>query len=369
MGDPAPLPGSRDGRTLRKTRFAECASSSRPSRSTAATSRWSAAATWPSSKLRLALDTPARVLWFAPEGGLGRRQRPAGAPEPLDRLPDGGRPARRARWSSSPCPTRTPGRARSPRRAALRAPWSMSSTSPTLSDFHTPALIDRGEVVVGIATGGAAPVLARDVRSRVEAVLPKGLEILGAAVARHPRHGEGDPRRLRRPPRLLDARAARPGRRARGRGRRGGCAPRDAARAQHARPRPRARSGSSAPGPGDPELLTLKALRAHPGGGRHRPRPPGAPTRCSTTPAATRAASTSASAAATTPSRRTKSTRSWSREAREGRRVVRLKGGDPFVFGRGGEELAALREAGVDGLCRARDHRRRSAARLPPASR
>lgn len=99
-------------------------------------------------------------------------------------------------------------------------------------------------------------------------------------------------------------------------------------------------------GPGDPDLLTLKAARiisrasviVHDG--------LVAPEILDLAPASARRISVA----------KQKSRHSYSQDeinrmlvafALEGLEVVRLKGGDPFVFGRGGEELEACREAGV----------------------
>jgi len=46
---------------------------------------------------------------------------------------------------------------------------------PELSEFHTPAIIDRGQLVAAIGTAGAAPIVAALVRADLEAKLPAGL--------------------------------------------------------------------------------------------------------------------------------------------------------------------------------------------------
>lgn len=55
---------------------------------------------------------------------------------------------------------------------------------PQLSDFVTPAVIDRGEVVAAIGTGGAAPILASLLRGDIEARVPEGAGRIAALLGR-----------------------------------------------------------------------------------------------------------------------------------------------------------------------------------------
>ncbi len=100
-------------------------------------------------------------------------------------------------------------------------------------------------------------------------------------------------------------------------------------------------------GPGDPELLTIKALKALQGAEVVVHDGLVSDEILAMAPAAARRISVA----------KRKSRHSYSQDeinrmlvafALQGLRVVRLKGGDPFIFGRGGEELEACRDAGVD---------------------
>ncbi len=66
--------------------------------------------------------------------------------------------------------------------AAARAAGALVNVvdRPELCDFNTPAIVDRGAVVAAIATGGAAPLLAAELRRDIEARWPAGL---GGAAA------------------------------------------------------------------------------------------------------------------------------------------------------------------------------------------
>jgi uroporphyrin-III C-methyltransferase/precorrin-2 dehydrogenase/sirohydrochlorin ferrochelatase len=218
-------------------------------------------------------------------------------------------------------------------------------------DFIMPAIVRRGEVAIGISTGGAAPALARALRERIERVLPARLgelaRFLGGLRQRIKQIVPDFAARRRVWDRLVDgpvADAVLAGRAA--------IAQREVMKLLNARERAPSVPGIVhivGAGPGNPDLLTLRALqllqaadivfydeligpeilgyarreaeRVHVGKqkGRH---------------ARTQDEINAALLAA----------------ARAGKRVVRLKGGDPFIFGRGGEEREFLVRNGVEAV-------------------
>jgi siroheme synthase-like protein len=66
--------------------------------------------------------------------------------------------------------------------AARTARAPVNVVDRPMSDFHTPAIVDRGAVVAAIGTGGGAPVLASLLRAEIEARIPAGAGQIAALL-------------------------------------------------------------------------------------------------------------------------------------------------------------------------------------------
>jgi uroporphyrin-III C-methyltransferase/precorrin-2 dehydrogenase/sirohydrochlorin ferrochelatase len=211
---------------------------------------------------------------------------------------------------------------------------------PAESTFAFGTIVNRSPVVIGISTAGAAPVLGQSIRAKIEALLHPSLGAWAAAAQRLRAQinaclAMGPARRdawRRFADRALAARSA--------------PTERDLDVATRLAP---AAGGSVAlvgAGPGDPELLTLKALRA---------------LQAADIILYDRLVSPEILELARREARRMLVGKAGNgprcrqddinalmvKLAGSGHRVVRLKGGDPMVFGRAAEEIEVCRAAGV----------------------
>ena len=220
---------------------------------------------------------------------------------------------------------------------------------PELCTFITPAIIDRGEVVVAVGTSGSAPVLARRIREQIETLLPARVgelaEIIGHWRARVAKSLRAIRDRRRFWEQAIDGPAAQASLSGKA----------IEADALIAKLLEQAKNGETlrqgivhivGAGPGDPDLLTIKALRAMQDADIVFYDE-------LVTPEILERVRRDAEHVFVGKKRgdhgvgQEEINRRIVDAARAGQRVVRLKGGDPFVFGRGGEEVEVLREAGV----------------------
>jgi uroporphyrin-III C-methyltransferase / precorrin-2 dehydrogenase / sirohydrochlorin ferrochelatase len=221
---------------------------------------------------------------------------------------------------------------------------------PELSTFITPAIVDRAPVTVAIGTEGAAPILAREIKTRLDSWLPSNF----GKLARHALSLRDEITR-----RIPDGRTRRhvwerllqgPFRRAVLSGAEAEAGRILAAELQgEGAPATAVKSGRVALigcGPGDPDLLTLKALQ------RLQDADVLVVDRL-VNPKILDYARRDAERIYVGKAPRGPATsqaeinRILVREASAGKVVARLKGGDPFIFGRAAEEMAALNEAGI----------------------
>ncbi|WP_429036208.1 siroheme synthase CysG [Aeromonas media] len=217
---------------------------------------------------------------------------------------------------------------------------------PKRSSFIMPSIIDRSPLMVAISSGGKAPVLARLLREKLEALLPQHLGAVAAFAgslrervkARFTSMGE----RRRFWERLLGA-----DRLGQALARGDGASAHQLADNLFA---DESQTGGEVvlvgAGPGDPGLLTLHALRQM---------------QQADVVVYDRLVSDEVMALVRRDAKRIFVGKQAGNhcvpqeginqllldEAKKGQRVVRLKGGDPFIFGRGGEELETLVGSGI----------------------
>ena len=217
---------------------------------------------------------------------------------------------------------------------------------PAFCDFQFGSIVNRSPLVIGVSTDGAAPILAQAIRRKIETLLPTTLAAW-AKLAQKIRAGRRRrPRPGRAAPRLLGA-LRRPRLRARARG---------ATTRPHLAHDLAALAADPAPaqgsvtlvgaGPGDAELLTLKAVRA---------------LQAADVILFDDLVSDDVLDLARREAKRILVGKRGGRPsckqheindmmvklAQAGRRVVRLKSGDPMIFGRAGEEIERLRAEGI----------------------
>jgi len=217
---------------------------------------------------------------------------------------------------------------------------------PAFCDFSFGAIVNRSPLVIGISTDGAAPVFAQAVRAKVEALLPKGFADWAAAAARW--RGALKLAGLsfaarRRFWQLFTAHAvANPDREP-------AQADFDSFIAEVKGLGASVESGSVTlvgAGPGDPELLTLRAVRALQSADvilfddlvsrevmdfARREARKMLVGKTGFGPSCTQEDINSLMVSL----------------AKQGKRVIRLKGGDPLIFGRAAEEIAACEAASI----------------------
>ena len=246
----------------------------------------------------------------------------------------------------------------------LNIPVNVVDT-PHLCDFIFPAIVDRNPIVIGISSNGKAPVLARLLRARLETIIPQGYgklaklagEFRGEVKAKIPtltgrrqfweRAFEGEVSQLmfagneKEAAAQLQADLDNTASDINGKN-----TADDTSTEFQTVKNTMGEVYIVGAGPGDPELLTFKALRL-------MQQADIVYYDALVSPQVLDLCRRDADKVFVGKKRSNHAVAQLGinellvNSAKEGRRVVRLKGGDPFIFGRGGEEIESLRAHGV----------------------